>query len=1232
MDSAGTPPGGPRSITVPRRIALGIALVYALLGSLWIIASDRLLPDLGVEVEDLLWLGTAKGLLFVYVTSAVLFVLMRVTPREPEKGELPQARGGLLSIVFFCLAALILVIGYQVQRQHIQGIEERNYSALRSTAFIKAQRVGEWYGDQVGAVTALGHMYADGATGLAVFEESSAAHAGLLERLAPTARLLGLDAVAVADADGRLLLAEGRTPRPDLLARAIRFAAGRDIGFSGVAPSEGDPATGSTMDAVLAYRLGSHFAADDGPAWLVATLDPGPRLFSILQRWPLAGTSGETSLASLGPDGELVFLPGFEAPVHGGGQLVFPTRTQKPGSDYAPRGEHGVIEGFLPDGRSVLLAMSRVPGVNWIVVGAIDRDEVYAGVFELLRNTALVVLVAVLIAGWLILVLFRQQQLLNRALLDSVKRERDVLNQHFSYLTRFANDIVLLMDAEGRIVNCNDRALAAFGYSRDEFIGRNTLELRPPALVASGRRQLGIAREEGGLVFETWHRRKDGSEFPVEASVRSFDVDGETFIQGILRDITERTRAEEALRRSEARFRSTFDHTAVGLAHVSTDGRFLLVNPRFAELLGYSSEELEGMTVWQISQPEDLPRELSLGKAVMAGEREDFSIEKRYRRKDGSVFWAQLTASAVREENGQVEYLVGVIEDIGPRKRLQAQLKRRTKLYRTLSETNRAIARLRNLDELLAEACRIAVTQGSLPLAAVARPGETGPCLAASAGPDAEAFAAQLLAAPAPGDVFAFPGGDGTTPGIIVVNDVEAAPVSAGTRLACLRRGVRAFASFPLGSGSAPAARFAVFSRETGYFEGDTLDLLSDMARDLTLAMDRAREREARQHAEARFREVARRMSSLIDAAPVPVFGVDAEGRVLDVWNPAAERVFGWRRDEVLGRRLPIVLDGEVPQAEFDAMRHKVLGGDDFLGLDASCRRRDGTVGHLSVSASRITMADGEFGVMVVAEDITARHQAAEALRVARDELERHVAERTVELAAARDRAEEADRIKTEFLANISHELRTPLNSIIGFSSLLLSGAPGAVNDEQQKQLTIVRRAGERLLALIEDILDISRLQASDARLPCEPMPLRDMMLRVADAMRPQAIGRGLVIRTEIENCAALAEPRRLEQVVSNLVSNAVKYTDRGEVVMRCRRVDDRVEIAVEDTGRGMSGEELVRLFAPFAQLGRGQPGRPGAGLGLAISRRLVEAMGGSISVDSEPGRGSVFIVRLDAA
>ena len=1224
MESAGSRVGELRSITVPRRIALGIAALYAMFGTLWIVASDRLLPDLGADLEEMLHLSTLKGVLFVLVTSLLLYVLLRVMPREPEEGDKPHARGGLLAAIFVALAGAILLIGYQVQQQNLREIEDRNYSALRSTAFIKAQRVGEWFGDQVGTTTALGVMYAESTAELPALLAAPEAHAGLLAHLANTAELLGIDSVALADAQGTVLLAEGVAVEPGLVTAAIGRAAGREVGFSGTLPA----ATGG-MQAAFAYRL----PVESAPArWLIVALNPGPRLASILHRWPLAGTSGETSLASLGPDGELVFLPGFEAPVHGGRLLSYPTRAPQPESGFARRGAAGIIDGYLPDGRAVLLTMSRVPGVDWIVVGAIDRSEVYAGAANLLRNTVVVVLLALLIAGWLILSLFRQQQLLNRALLDRMTRERDLLDQHFAYLTRFANDIVLLLDADGQIINCNDRAFSAYGYTREELIGRNTLELRPPALAEAGRRQLSRAKSAGGMVFETWHRRKDGTEFPVEVSVRSFEVDGETFLQSILRDISERKEAEEELRLSEQRFRNIFDHTAVGMAHVSTDGQFLMVNRRFAQLVGFSPRELERMNVWQISLPEDLKREMALGKQILDGEREDYMMEKRYRRKDGNVFWAQLTVSAIRDDKGAVEYLVGAIEDIGERKQLELQLKRRTMLYRTLSETNRLIARAQSVDDLLMEACGIAVSYVALPLAAVTRFGTGEPAVIASAGPEAQSLAEELLQQELQSGVFPIAAGDSAHPGVMIVNNVESGLVTAGARLACLRRGVRSYASFPLGDPAVPEARLAVFSREWDFFRGDTLDLLADMARDVSLAMDRSREREARERAESRLREVAHRMSALVDAAPVPVISLDAEGRVLDVWNPAAERLFGWRREDALGRRLPFVPDQPEDQAQFDELRRRILAGESFAGVEVLQRRRDGSPVYLSLSASVITAAEGERGILVVAEDITEWHEAMAAVSQARDELEQRVARRTAELAAERDRAAEADRIKTAFLANMSHELRTPLNSIIGFSSLLLSGAPGPVNEEQGKQLVIVRRAGERLLALIEDILDISRLQAVDARLPLEPTSLREMVLRVVDTLQSQAIGRGLTIATDIGPCRAMAEPRRLEQVLTNLVGNAVKFTDKGGVTVRCRRVNDCVEIAIEDTGRGISAEDQQRLFKAFGQQQRAAPEHgEGAGLGLAISRHLVEAMGGTISVASERGRGSVFTVQLDA-
>jgi PAS domain S-box-containing protein len=582
-------------------------------------------------------------------------------------------------------------------------------------------------------------------------------------------------------------------------------------------------------------------------------------------------------------------------------------------------------------------------------------------------------------------------------------------------------------------------------------------------------------------------------------------------------------------------------------------------------------------------------------------------------------------------ESGGMAY---VPVEIDSRRQFDAPAERSNQLYRAVAETNRAIARSRDLDELLREACAIMVSEAAFPVAAIVRCGRAGATAAviASAGAGAEEFVQELLALQVQrNDSLLSDAGDGQS-GVVVVNDVETGPVCATARLACLRRGLRSYATFPLGPPGSAETRLAVFALQPGFFAGDTLEQVANMTRDLSLAVERYAERSARARAEQRLRDVVRRMSALVDAAPVAVFDVDAEQRVLGVWNPAAEQIFGWRRHEVLGRPLPVALAGEVDEARFAELRRRVGAGVAVSGLEIWCRRTDGTPVHLSVSASPITGIDGRPAILLVAENITARHEASEAMRRAHAELEARVQERTRELAEARDRAEEADRIKSAFLANMSQHLRMPLNSIIGLSSLLLSGGPGTINTEQGKQLAIIREAGERLSALIEGVLDLSRLQADNAPLPCERTPLRDMVLRIADTLRPQATRRGLTLETEIGPCVAIAEPRRLEQVITILVSNAIRHTQAGAVRVQCGTQNGVVAIAVEDSGPGISVTEQQRLFVPFSATQQRAAAAGDAGLNLAIARRLVEAMGGGIWVDSEPERGNVFTVRLEAA
>jgi signal transduction histidine kinase len=277
--------------------------------------------------------------------------------------------------------------------------------------------------------------------------------------------------------------------------------------------------------------------------------------------------------------------------------------------------------------------------------------------------------------------------------------------------------------------------------------------------------------------------------------------------------------------------------------------------------------------------------------------------------------------------------------------------------------------------------------------------------------------------------------------------------------------------------------------------------------------------------------------------------------------------------------------------------------------------------------------------VLSVGTDITELKRAEKEIRELNATLERRVVRRTAELAVAKDRAEAADRVKSAFLATMSHELRTPLNSIIGFTGIMLQELAGPLNAEQRKQLEMVRDSSRHLLALINDVLDISRIEAGQLEVSCEPFDLRASIEKAVRLVQPLADKTGLTLRAVLapQIGEVVGDSRRVEQVLINLLNNAIKFTDEGSVTLTADVVPDAsrtapsaIRIAVTDTGIGIKPEDLTELFQPFRQVDTGLAREhEGTGLGLAICRRIADLLGAEISATSQWGEGSVFTLTL---
>jgi two-component system, sensor histidine kinase and response regulator len=350
------------------------------------------------------------------------------------------------------------------------------------------------------------------------------------------------------------------------------------------------------------------------------------------------------------------------------------------------------------------------------------------------------------------------------------------------------------------------------------------------------------------------------------------------------------------------------------------------------------------------------------------------------------------------------------------------------------------------------------------------------------------------------------------------------------------------------------------------------------------------------------------------EKAPIGMAVVDLNQRFLQV-NATFCKLVGYSEEELTqGTTLHITLPEDITRGQ--QIDEALLNGAAPSSFEKRYLGKNGQVIWVARTACLIRDAEGKpQHYLVMVQDITERRKAAEAL-------------------LAKEKAESANKAKSEFLSRMSHELRTPLNAILGFGQLMERQNP---TDTQRARLSHITSAGRHLLKLINEVLDISRIEAGHFHLSLEPMGVADALQEMVDLIRPLAAERGIDISSPSpadHSVFALADPQRFKQVLLNLLSNAVKYSPvKGKVtVSYISSRSETVRIVVSDTGVGIPGEKLARLFIPFDRLGAEQSNVEGTGLGLALSQRLIQAMDGSIGVQSVLGQGSTFWVELPRA
>ena len=668
-------------------------------------------------------------------------------------------------------------------------------------------------------------------------------------------------------------------------------------------------------------------------------------------------------------------------------------------------------------------------------------------------------------------------------------------------------------------------------------------------------------------------------------------------------DITSQKTADKQLR-----LQATALEAAANAIVIADDtGDILWVNPAFTKLTGYSFDEVLGKNPNILKSGKnsdafykDLWETITAGK-VWHGE------ELINRRKDGSLYFEQMTIAPVKGDDGKISRYVAIKEDISGRKRMEMQLRRQLQEEELLRKVLALTTSNNDLTDILSEICRELAYYYEVPKSAFALL-------------NAERTEAKVITEycesgyPSSMGVTIPVAGNPATQYLITekkslaIENVQHDPIMESAHDLMRQLGIASMLLIPVMVGDKVMGSIGFDSFETRNFSREDIGVSVKVAAHISHALQRQQAEQALE----RERDFAHQVMGSMGQG----LAVLSPCMTIDYCNPAFGKLFGYDEKELFGRSIIELVQKNTRNQitcpnEMERPSKQIVREIEFVHADGS---------HVSALVTAVPRGDDfeDEGAICVVTDLSAQKKIENAL------------------SQARDQAIEASRLKSEFLANMSHEIRTPLNAVIGMTSLMLDSP---LTTEQQEYAQTIRSSGEVLLSLINDILDFSKIEAGKLELEKRPFSVRDCVEEALDVVVTKASEKGLELAYVIDDAVPndiLGDVTRVRQVLVNLLNNAIKFTDVGEAVLYVSRGegeaitnpdDDMVlHFSVQDTGIGILPKRLDRLFKSFSQVDASTTRKyGGTGLGLAISKQLIEMMGGRIWVESEYEKGSTF-------